>query len=67
MKVTEYEVGDVTCIDVDGKTKGILIGCEGQNYVSLVCDSSIPHEETDELARLLRKMKLNTVVVQNGY
>jgi hypothetical protein len=56
----------VKCVD-DGRTKGVIIGCEGSNLVSLVFDSSIPHKQTDELARMLEKMKLVEVVVQNGY
>ena len=66
MKVIEYKVGDVKCVD-DGRTKGVVISCEGRNLVSLVFDKSIPHKQTDELARLLEKMKLAEVVVQNGY
>jgi hypothetical protein len=66
MKVTEYKVGDVKCVD-DGRTTGIVIGCEGRNLVSLVFDSSIPHKQTDELARMLEKMNLVKVVVQGGY
>jgi hypothetical protein len=46
MKVTEYKVGEVKCID-DGKTKGVIIGCEGRNLVSLVFDASIPHKQTN--------------------
>ena len=66
MKLTEYKVGEIKCID-DGKTRGIVIGCEGRNLVSLVFDASIPHQQTDELARTLEKMGLIEVVVQNGY
>lgn len=66
MKVTEYKVGDVKCAD-DGKTKGVLIGCEGRNIISLVFDNSIPHKQTDDLVRTLRGMGLVEVVVQNGY
>jgi hypothetical protein len=66
MKVTEYKVGEVKCID-DGETRGVIIGCAGSNLVSLVFDKSIPHKQTDELARMLDKMKLAEVVVQNGY
>jgi hypothetical protein len=66
MKVTEYKVGEVKCID-DGKTKGVIMGCGGRNLVSLVFDASISHKQTDELARTLEKMGLIEVVVQNGY
>lgn len=66
MTVREYKVGDVKCID-DGQTKGVVIGCEGRNIISLVFDKSLPHKETDELARTLLKMNLVEVVVQNGY
>lgn len=66
MKVAEYKVGEVKCVD-DGRTRGVVIGCEGRNLVSLVFDSSIPHKQTDELARMLEKMRLVEVVVQNGY
>jgi hypothetical protein len=65
MKVTEYKVGDVKCVD-DGTTRGVVIGCEGRNLVSLVFDTTIPHKQTDELARMLGEMKLVEVVVQNG-
>ena len=61
MKVTEYKVGEVKCID-DGETRGIIIGCEGRNLVSLVFDKGVPHKQTDELARMLDKMKLAEVV-----
>ena len=30
MKVTEYKVGNVKCVD-DGKTRGVVIGCEGHS------------------------------------
>jgi hypothetical protein len=66
MRVTEYKVGDVKCAD-DGKTKGVVIGCEGRNIISLVFEDQIPHKQTDELARTLEKMGLVEVVVQNGY
>jgi hypothetical protein len=66
MKVTEYKVGEVKCIQ-DGETRGVIIGCEGSNLVSLIFEGSVPHKETDELARLIEKMKLVEVVVQNGY
>jgi hypothetical protein len=66
VKVTEYKVGDVKCMD-DDKTKGVIIGCEGRNLISLVFDASIPHSQTDDLARTLEKMGLAEVVVQNGY
>jgi len=69
MKRIDYEVADVADlkgIDVDGTTRGVVIMCNGKNLVSLVCDSSIPHEQTDELARMLRKIRLKNVVVQNG-
>jgi hypothetical protein len=66
MTVTEYRVGDVKCID-DGRTRGVIIGCDGGNLVSLVLDDSIPHRLTDELARTLEKLKLSQVVVQKGW
>jgi hypothetical protein len=66
MKVTEYKVGEVKCIQ-DGETRVVIIGCEGRSLVSLVFDKSVPHKQTDELARLLDKMKLVEVVVQNGH
>ncbi len=66
MKVTEYKVGEVKCID-DGRTRGVIIGCEGRNLVSLVLADTVTHKQTDELARLLHDMKLVEVVVQNGY
>jgi hypothetical protein len=69
MKLIDYKVADVADLkstDLDGRTRGVVIMCSGQNLVSLLCDSSIPYDQTDELARLLRKMKLTTVVVQNG-
>ena len=65
MKITEYRVGEVKCVD-DGRTRGVVIGCEGRNLVSLIFDGSIPHKQTDELARMLEKMKLLEVVVQGG-
>jgi hypothetical protein len=66
MTVTEYRVGDVKCID-DGRTRGVIIGCDGGNLVSLVLDGSIPHKLADELARTLEKLKLSQVVVQKGW
>ena len=70
MKLTDYkvaEVADLKWTALDGTTKGVVIMCCGQNLVSLLCDSDIPHEQTDQLARLLRKMRLKTIVVQNGF
>lgn len=66
MKETKYRVLAFKCVD-DGGTRGVLIGCEGRNLVSPIVDSKIPHKQTDELARMLEKMKLSEVVVQNGY
>jgi hypothetical protein len=66
MKVTEYKVGEVKCID-DGKTKGVIIGCEGRNLISLVFNASLPHKQADELARTLENLGLVEVVIQNGY
>jgi hypothetical protein len=67
MKVTEYKVGEVKGIDDGSKTRGVIIGCEGHNLVSLVFDGSASHKQADDLARMLEKMKLVEVVVQNGY
>ena len=67
MKTTEYRVGDVKCIDVDGIIKGVTIGCEGRTLVRLIFDGSIPHQQTDDLARMPEKMKLKTVIVQKDY
>lgn len=66
MREATYKVGDVKCID-DGRTRGIVIACEGRNLVSLIFDASILHKETDDLVRMLEKMKLSEVAVQNGY
>lgn len=66
MKETTYKVGDVKCVD-DGRTRGIVISCEGRNLVSLIFDGNIPHRETDDLVQILRNMKLCEVVFQNGY
>jgi hypothetical protein len=65
MKITEYKVREVKCVD-DGRTRGVVIGCRESNLVSLVFDSRIPHKQTDELARMLEKMKLVEVIIQNG-
>lgn len=66
MTLREYRVGDVKCAD-DGTTRGIVIGCEGHNLVSLIFSASIPHKQTDDLVRILRAMNLTSVIVQNGY
>lgn len=66
MKITEYKVQEVKCVD-DGKTRGVAIGCEGRNIISLVFNAEISHEQTDELARTLQKMGILEVAVQSGY
>jgi hypothetical protein len=65
MNITEYKVGDVKCID-DGRTKGVIIGCEGRNLISLIFDGSVSHTQTDELVRTLIKMNLREVAIQKG-
>jgi hypothetical protein len=61
---TKLKVGDVKCVD-DGKTRGVHIACghDGHSFVTLIFDKAIPHEQTDELERQLRKMKLTEVIV----
>jgi hypothetical protein len=61
---TKLRVADVTCLD-DGQTKGVHIACgeDGRSVVTLIFDKSIPHEQTDELGRQLRKMKLAEVIM----
>lgn len=66
MKITEYKVHEVKCVD-EGKTRGVVIGCEGRNIISLVFNAHILHKQTDELARTLQEMGLLEVVVQSGY
>jgi hypothetical protein len=60
----ELNVADVKCVDDSSKAKGVTILCGTGSYVSLIFDKAIPHKETDELARLLEKMKLAKVVVE---
>jgi hypothetical protein len=61
----EFKVSDVKCVDDSSKTRGVTILCGPRTYVSLIFDKSVPHQQTDELVRLLwSKMKLAEVVVE---
>ena len=68
MNIETFKIQDVKCID-DGETKGIVILVSQKPYkiVSLIFDKSVPHKQTDELARTLEKMGLAEIVVQTGY
>lgn len=63
--LTELKVANVKCVD-DGETKGVIFACgeQGRTLVTLVFDKTTAHKQTDDLARLLEKMKLAEVTVQ---
>ena len=50
------------CVD-DGVTRGVHIACGGRSFVTLIFDKAIPHQQTDDLMRLLEKMKLAEVII----
>ena len=58
----KLEVADVKCVD-DGVTRGVHIACGGRSFVTLIFDKAIPHKQTDDLMRLLEKMKLAEVII----
>jgi hypothetical protein len=63
--VTEFKVADVNCVDDSSMTRGVAISCSQIDaFVTLIFDKAVPHKQTDELAALLRNMKLAKVLVQ---
>lgn len=60
----ELKVADVKCVDDSTETRGVTIFCGPRSYVTLLFNDAIPHKQTDDLVRLLEKMKLAEVIVE---
>lgn len=63
-----FKVADVKCVDDSEGTRGVHIACgqNGRSTVTLLFDSAISHPQTDDLRRLLEKMKLAEVIVETS-
>jgi hypothetical protein len=61
--LTKLKVEDVTSFDEDGETRGVKFACGDQRFVTLIFDKTTSLQQTDDLSRLLEKMKLAEVMV----
>jgi hypothetical protein len=57
-------VENMKCVDENSQTRGVAIYCGPNSYVTLIVDESISHKKTDEMVRLLHRMKLGKILVE---